>query len=209
SKTLTPVTSEGRRSGVNCRRENVQSIERARAFASIVFPTPGKSSMIKCPSLTRQRATSCSVSGCAWTTRPTFSTTRSIVRAAEEASIGRGLVSILHQRERLVEHGRGDARFRRLRDPPLPVPCDQHHLIVLRVESDVGSRYVVVDDEVHVLVSEHPPLALEPLVALLRAEGDDHLAVLAPSGELAHDVPRRLELDVPELGGLCALVGDV
>ena len=46
-KTFTPVTSEGSRSGVNCRRENEQSIDRASALASIVFPTPGKSSMIR------------------------------------------------------------------------------------------------------------------------------------------------------------------
>src|SRR5439155_6397163 len=163
-KTLTPVTSDGSRSGVNCRRENLQSIERASAFASIVFPTPGKSSMIRCPSLTRQRTTSCSVSGRAWTTCATFAATRSIVRAAEEASIGRGLVSIPHQRERLVEHGGGDARLRRLGHPPLSFACDQHHFIVFRVESDVGSRYVVVDDEVQVLVREHPTLALEALV---------------------------------------------
>ena len=39
---------------MNWRRENEQSSERASAFASIVFPTPGKSSMIRCPSLTRQ-----------------------------------------------------------------------------------------------------------------------------------------------------------
>jgi hypothetical protein len=45
-KTLTPVTSDGSRSGVNWRREKRQSSERASAFASIVFPTPGKSSMI-------------------------------------------------------------------------------------------------------------------------------------------------------------------
>jgi hypothetical protein len=45
-KTLTPVTSDGSRSGVNWSRANRQSSERASAFASIVFPTPGKSSMI-------------------------------------------------------------------------------------------------------------------------------------------------------------------
>jgi hypothetical protein len=61
-KTLTPVTSEGRRSGVNCKRENAQSIERASAFARLVFPTPGKSSMIRCPSESRHRNENCKVS---------------------------------------------------------------------------------------------------------------------------------------------------
>jgi hypothetical protein len=73
---LTPVTSDGSRSGVNCTRENEQSIERAIALASIVFPTPGKSSMIRCPSLTRQSTQRRSVSTGAWTTRPRFSATR-------------------------------------------------------------------------------------------------------------------------------------
>ena len=77
-KTLTPVTSEGSRSGVNCRREKEQSIERASAFASVVFPTPGRSSMIRWPSASRQRTVSCKVSSGAWTTPPRFATIRRI-----------------------------------------------------------------------------------------------------------------------------------
>ena len=46
-KTLTPVTSVGSRSGVNWSRENERWSERASDFASTVFPTPGKSSMIR------------------------------------------------------------------------------------------------------------------------------------------------------------------
>ena len=61
-KTLTPVTSVGRRSGVNCRRENERCSERASDFASTVFPTPGKSSMIRWPSARRHRTQSSSVS---------------------------------------------------------------------------------------------------------------------------------------------------
>ena len=61
-KTLTPVTSDGSRSGVNWSRENEQSTERASAFARVVFPTPGKSSMIRCPSERRQRTENSSVS---------------------------------------------------------------------------------------------------------------------------------------------------
>ncbi len=44
-KTPTPVTSLGSRSGVNWIRRTEQSIDRASALASIVFPTPGTSSM--------------------------------------------------------------------------------------------------------------------------------------------------------------------
>ena len=72
-KTLTPVTSVGRRSGVNWIRRNEQSIDRAIDFASIVLPTPGTSSISRCPSATS--ATSASlISLCLpRTTRSTFS----------------------------------------------------------------------------------------------------------------------------------------
>src|SRR5262245_27831778 len=160
SKTLTPVMSVGSRSGVNWIREKLQSTERASAFTSIVFPTPGKSSMIRCPSQTRQRATSRSVSSSAWTTRATFSTTRSTVRADVAASTRLGSV-LIQQRDRLVEHRSRDPRLRRLGDALLPLPRDQDHLVVLRVEADVGSGHIVVDDKIHVLVREHRAFPLE------------------------------------------------
>ena len=52
--TLTPVMSEGSRSGVAWMRANSQSSDRAIDFASIVLPTPGKSSRMMWPS-TQQR----------------------------------------------------------------------------------------------------------------------------------------------------------
>ena len=61
--TDTPVMSAGSRSGVNCIRCTVQSIERPRARASIVLPTPGTSSSSRWPPASRvTRAVSiCSV----------------------------------------------------------------------------------------------------------------------------------------------------
>ncbi len=50
SNTDTPVTSLGSRSGVNWMRLTVQSTDRASALASMVLPTPGTSSMSRCPS---------------------------------------------------------------------------------------------------------------------------------------------------------------
>jgi hypothetical protein len=50
SKTLTPVMSDGSRSGVNWMRRTEQSIDRASALESIVLPTPGTSSISRCPS---------------------------------------------------------------------------------------------------------------------------------------------------------------
>src|SRR6266571_7149931 len=45
----TPVTSLGRRSGVNWIRLNVHPIERAIALVRTVLPTPGTSSIKTCP----------------------------------------------------------------------------------------------------------------------------------------------------------------
>ena len=70
---------------MNWSREKSTSSERASAFASIVFPTPGKSSMIRCPSATRQIVQRRSVSAGAWTTRARFAATRSIA-SVETAS---------------------------------------------------------------------------------------------------------------------------
>ena len=43
--TVTPTTSEGSRSGVNCTRFQDESMEAAMALARLVLPTPGTSSM--------------------------------------------------------------------------------------------------------------------------------------------------------------------
>src|SRR5437588_2221678 len=60
-KTFTPVTSVGRRSGVNWILRKEQSMDRAMLLASMVFPTPGTSSIRRWPSATsaaRARRTS-------------------------------------------------------------------------------------------------------------------------------------------------------
>ena len=57
-KMLTPVTSEGSRSGVNWMRWNSHPSARARDFASMVFPMPGTSSRRRWPS--HSKATSAS-----------------------------------------------------------------------------------------------------------------------------------------------------
>src|SRR5436309_5994973 len=73
--TLTPVMSVGRRSGVNWMRRNEQSMDRARALASMVLPTPGTSSMREWPSATNVTSAS-RISRCfPWTTFSTFSST--------------------------------------------------------------------------------------------------------------------------------------
>src|SRR5438477_4610445 len=86
--TVTPVTSEGNRSGVNWMRRQVQSMLAASALARLVLPTPGTSSMRRWPSATRQTRPRRMASSLPWMTSPTFSTTAS-KRSANE-SIVRG-----------------------------------------------------------------------------------------------------------------------
>src|SRR5712691_1105603 len=165
SKTFTPVTSDGSRSGVNCMREKDTSSERARAFASIVFPTPGKSSRIRWPSLTRLRTQSWSVSAGACTTRARLSVTARIVSAAAAVS-ARALSGSLTQKllRRIYDRG-GDLVFRGLGDAAVSARADQHDLVLLRVEPDVVPGDVVVDHDVDVLPLQFLARAREALFA--------------------------------------------
>src|SRR5689334_10403476 len=184
-KTLTPVTSDGSRSGVNCSLANSQSSERASALASIVFPTPGKSSTIACPSATRQRTTSRSVSSGAWRTRPRFLTIDWIW------SLGLGTSARSAIREQpldLVEDRGGDLVLRRLRDRALAGGGEQRHFVLVRVEADVGSRDVVEHEEVSALAGALLARALEPLGAGLGREADDDLTLAAVGAEREEDV---------------------
>src|SRR4030088_180019 len=192
SKTLTPVTSDGSRSGVNCSRENEQSSDRASAFASIVFPTPGKSSMIRCPSATRQSTTRRSASCGAWTTRPRFAT----IAAARSAGSGARAGSA-KQALHLVENRGGALLLRCLRDRPLATCAEQCHFVVGRVEADVGAAYVVEDEQIGLLPCELVACALESTLALVGGKSDQHLTGGAPLTERGEDVARRLELHRP------------
>src|SRR6266403_4906137 len=192
SKTLTPVTSEGRRSGVNCIRENEQSSDRASAFASIVFPTPGKSSMIRCPSATRHSTTRRSASWGAWTTRPRFATIAATRSAGSGARAG-SAKQALH----LVENRGGDLLLRRLRDRPFAASAEQRHFVVARVEADVAAAHVVEDEQIGFLPCELVPRALEAGVSLVGGEADQHLIGSSPLAERGEDVGRRFELERP------------
>src|SRR5918992_495342 len=203
SKTFTPVTSDGSRSGVNWIRENEQSIERASAFASIVFPTPGKSSMIRWPSLTRERTQRRSVSAGARTTLPRFSATRRMTSEAWRTSVR---CSATDEPFDLVDDRGGDRRLRRLADAALAVVADEDDLVVQRVEADVLAAHVVVDDEIDLFVGQHAPLPLETFLAQLGAESDEHLAVAPSADQPCEHVCSRLELDRPRLAVLRPLM---
>ena len=86
SKTDTPVTSPGSRSGVNCTRSKEQPLARASALASMVLPTPGTSSMSTWPRQ-RRASTHSSISASFPTiTVPTLSTRR-VTRSCTRADI--------------------------------------------------------------------------------------------------------------------------
>src|SRR5882724_6157775 len=196
-KTFTPVTSDGSRSGVNCIRENDTSSERATALASIVFPTPGKSSRMRCPSLTRQRTHRLSVSSGACTTRLRLSTIERIVSAASTLStlwlsglLTQQLLGCIYDRRRdLVFGSLGHSAFLR--------GSDEDDFVVSGVETDVAARDVVVDDEVNSLLYQFLARAREAAVSPVRGEADQHLAVRSLFPESAQDVGRRLERHLP------------
>jgi len=60
---LTPVMSLGSRSGVNWIRCTAHWVDRPSALASMVFPTPGTSSISTCPSASRTVRASRTASG--------------------------------------------------------------------------------------------------------------------------------------------------
>src|SRR3954469_19544774 len=192
-KTLTPVTSDGRRSGVNCRPEQGALTERASALASIVLPTPGKSSMIACPSATRQRTIRRNVSSGAWTTRPRFPTIVWI-SPFRAGSIARSAIS--DQGLHLVEDRRCDLPLRCFRNRPLSGCREEGHLVVDRVEPDVRAGDVVEDEEVGALACQLVARAIEAGLARLGGEADEELAVAAPFAEGREHVGRR-----PSAGG--------
>ena len=125
---------------MNWSRENSQSTERASAFASVVFPTPGKSSMIRWPSASRESTVNSSVSGGAWTTAARLPTIRRIASAGALRSTALTGSSISLQHRCDLVHDLGcDSLLRRLLDSPLRGGRNQHDLVVRGVEADVVS----------------------------------------------------------------------
>src|SRR5438067_4121694 len=81
-KTLEPVMSDGRRSGVHWMRRNVPPTEVARARASIVLPVPGRSWSRMCPPATSPASARRTTRSLPTITRRMFFSTRSRSSAA-------------------------------------------------------------------------------------------------------------------------------
>src|SRR6476659_5508807 len=88
SKMVTPVTSDGSRSGVNWIRDVVPWMVAASALASVVLPVPGTSSSSRWPSETRQINDSLIASGLPTSARPMASVTAVKRPANATASVG-------------------------------------------------------------------------------------------------------------------------
>ena len=86
SKTVTPVTSPGSRSGANWIRACEASTVLASARASMVLPVPGKSSSSRCPPVTRQASASRTTWSLPSTARSMLPTARSNPSRTQSAS---------------------------------------------------------------------------------------------------------------------------
>src|SRR5262249_32222292 len=129
--------------------------------------------------------------------RAARSPARSSPCAAVAAPPGRRRTHRSQELLRGVENRGCNQLLGRLRDAALTLAGDEDDLVLSRVEPDVRARDVVVDDEVDVLLVEHPPLAIEPGLPVLGAEGDEDLPRPLALAEGPRDVGRRLELERP------------
>ena len=180
---------------MNWTRWKVRSSERAIAFASTVFPTPGH--------VLDEHVTL----GEEAEEREPERLGRRVDRGAEvrDDALGeRGGVRARADRlGRALGHDRSPRSsctasriapatscFVALGTWRSPVVRDQQHLVVGALEADVGSAHVVVDDEVDVLLGEHRTLARETVLPALGAERDEHLAVPSRRREGPCDVRR-------------------
>ena len=203
---------------MNCSRENEQPTDRRAPSRASSCPTPGKSSMIRCPSARRQRTASSErlvgrvdrrAAGCR--TRGGRKLPANADCAADRALGRSGELLLHHPPSRsdldLVEDSRGALVLARLlRSVALALRPDQRHLVVLRVEADVRARHVVEDEEDRRAFARRFSRGRgETGLTLVGREADEHLPVASAAPELGQDVDRRLELDRPRAGVLLAL----
>ncbi len=95
--TVTPVRSEGSRSGVACTRLNVPPIDRATALASVVLPTPGTPSSRRFPSASRQSTAARTAAAFPAITRSTLPTRSWTARAVSKPEGWSSIVRSLHR----------------------------------------------------------------------------------------------------------------
>src|SRR3954447_19408673 len=135
SKTETPVTSEGSRSGVNWMRLTVPPVVRASAFASTVLPTPGTSSISRCPPATITASADRTTDSLPSSTVPMAATMRSATGRASVIVSGRSVVPGSGIVASAPSRSRHDKRPRR-------APCAQSLLLSAIAPPPIGSPTV-------------------------------------------------------------------
>src|SRR3954463_1901114 len=211
--------SDGSRSGVAWMRANSQSSERASDLASIVLPTPGKSSRMMGPSHSSAITHRSSRPSGAWITRATFSITRrattpalAIAREWVESCSSDASTGVLSSDRRTllygsasglvpqcVQNGCGAGLFGGSRDQLLSLGRHQHDFVEAAVEADVGAADVVHHDHVGTLAFQLGASPIDGALAVLGGEADQHLALAPPGAQLGQDVGRWPQLDRPGL----------
>src|SRR3989441_11317974 len=135
---LTPVTSAGSRSGVNCSRSKAQPRERDSDLASMVFPTPGTSSIRTWPRLSSAMTHSSISASLPTSTRLTFRTMRSPKAATLPFSIGSpppGLICLPKDNVAVCDPLPGDRQPGEPAQPATQGAARKHHDVVDK-ESD-------------------------------------------------------------------------
>ena len=196
---------------MHCTRANSRPSERATARASVVLPTPGRSSIRMWPSASSATTTSSTTSaahlddgahavGDAASQRarggdlgardgPDGRARIAVRRHGVPAAAGRA--EVVHRREDRPR----DVRLRGARDVLLGARRHDRDLVLECVEADAGAADVVDDDRVEALAPQLLAAVVERAVAVLGREADDHLARAPGGGERREHVRRRLELD--------------
>ncbi len=82
----------------------------------------------------------------------------------------------------------GDSVLRRKRHMVLAVTLEDRHLVVARIEADLGARYVVEDDRVDGLALELGPGPVDRVGTGFGGEPDDRLLGAATRGHGREDV---------------------
>src|SRR3954451_14876359 len=200
--TLVPTRSAGSRSAVPCTRAKARSSERASARASVVLPTPGRSSTSTCPSAATATSTSARTSSRTSQARRTFSATRRMVSAASSSSEGETCSGTLMagpapglrlrierspsgdlraaQRDHLFKDGGGHLALPGQRHVALAGRGDDRDLVGGHVEAGVGARDVVEHDGVEALVAQLAPRLGQRIASVLGGEADQGLARAPP-----------------------------
>src|SRR3954454_946945 len=212
-KTFVPTTSAGSRSAVHWMRANCSSMDRASARASVVLPTPGRSSSRMWPSAamhtsasssSSRRTSTAPLSACAMRreSATAVSSSESATRSGSSMlamggrSGARRLCRGALLRAQIVDRLEDRARDRGLRRPrhvALAGGGHDGHLVLDAFEADVLPADVVDDDGVEALALELAAAVVDRALAVLGGEADEGLVRPAGGRERGDDVVCALQ----------------